>query len=63
MQITENTPQAVTVHYLGFFPPSLEEATDVARRACAARGLGVHLRAITEVTTMDHYAHFDCVGS
>jgi hypothetical protein len=64
VQLTENTVQAVTVHYYGVvpLPPSLDEATDIARRACAARGLNAHLRTINEVTTLDHYAHFDCVS-
>ena len=62
VQVVENTAQSVTVHYYGIGAPSLEEATDAARRACAARGLAAHLRSINEVTTLDHYAHFDCVS-
>ena len=62
MQVTESTPQAVTVHYYGVFSASLEDVTAAARKACWSYGKTTHLRKVDDITTMEHFAHFDCVS-
>ena len=62
MQIVENTASAVSIHY---YSPvqSLEDATDAARKACAAYAKSAHLRTTELVGVAEHFAHFDCVSS
>ena len=61
MKVEESTRQAVSIRYDGVVE-TLEDATEVARKACARYGETVHLRTINEVTTFERYAHFDCVS-
>jgi len=61
MKVEESTAQAVSIRYDGVIE-TIEDATEVARRACARYGETVHLRTINEVTTFERYAHFDCVS-
>jgi hypothetical protein len=60
-QITESTPQAVSVRYDGVIQ-SLEDATEAARQACTRYGKTAHLRTIDQIAVMERYAHFDCVS-
>jgi hypothetical protein len=61
-RIVENTPTAVSVRYDGIVQ-SLEDATAVAQKACAAYGKTAHLRTTEMIATIEHFAHFDCVGA
>jgi hypothetical protein len=61
MKVEESTRQAFSIRYDGVID-TLEDATEVARKACARYGESVHLRTVNEVTTFERYAHFDCVS-
>jgi hypothetical protein len=61
MKVEESTPQAVSIRYDGVIE-TLEDATEVARKACALYGKTVYLRTVDEPTTVERYAHFDCVS-
>jgi hypothetical protein len=60
-RIVENTPTAVSVRYDGVLQ-TLEDATAAAQKACAAYGKTAHLRTTEMIATIEHFAHFDCVG-
>jgi hypothetical protein len=60
-KVTEDTPNSVAVHYQGA-GQSLDDATAIANRACAAHGKVARLREVYDKAILDHVAHFTCVG-
>lgn len=61
-QLTEDSPQAVTVRYDAVVH-GLDDATRLARQACAQHGETAKLRTIDYegLGVGERFAHFDCV--
>lgn len=62
VQVVESSATAVTVRYDGL-ANGLDDATQLAERACAAHGKIAHLRKVAYqgLGAGERYAHFDCV--
>ncbi len=62
--LVENSPSAVTVHYDGVVT-TLDDATALARKACAEHGRTARLRKVTYqgLGLGERWAHFDCISS
>jgi hypothetical protein len=58
--ILENSATAVTVRYDGL-AHKIDDATQTAQRAYAARRKAAQLRKIDDEGLGQHFAHFDCV--
>ncbi len=58
--VVESSATAVTVRYDGI-ANDLDDATQVARKVCAARGKTARLRNASDQGLGQHYGHFDCV--
>ena len=57
--IVESSATAVTVRYSSL--GGIEEATQLAQKACAAHGKTARLRSSANFGLNDRYGHFDCV--
>jgi hypothetical protein len=57
--VIENSATAVTVRYTSL--EGIEEATQLAQKACAVRRKTARLRNTANFGLSDRYAHFDCV--
>ena len=60
-RITEDTPAAVSVRYDGVVQ-TLNNATVIAQRTCAAHGKTARLRSTDMRAILERFAHFDCVS-
>jgi hypothetical protein len=58
--VVESSATAVTVRYDGI-ANDLDDATQVARKACAARGKTAQLRNASDQGLGQHYGHFNCI--
>jgi hypothetical protein len=58
--VVESSATAVTVRYDGI-ANDIDDATQVARKVCAARGKTARLRNASDQGLGQHYGHFDCV--
>ena len=58
--VVESSATAVTVRYDGI-ANDLDDATEVARKACAARGKTAQLRNASNQGLGEHYGHFNCI--
>ena len=57
--VVENSATAVTVRYSAV--DGIDQATELAQRACAAYYKTARLRTTANFGLTDRYAHFDCV--
>ena len=57
--IVESSATAVTVRYGSL--EGIDEATQLAQKACAAHGKTARLRNSANFGLNDRYGHFDCV--
>ena len=57
--LVESSATAVTVRYGSL--DGIDEATQIAQRACAAHGTSARLRSTANFGLTDRYAHFDCI--
>jgi hypothetical protein len=57
--IVESSATAVTVRYGSL--DGIDEATQLAQKACAARGKTARLRNSANFGLNDRYGHFDCL--
>jgi hypothetical protein len=57
--LVESSATAVTVRYGSL--DGIDEAMQIAQRACAAHGKSARLRSAANLGLTDRYAHFDCV--
>ena len=57
--VVESSATAVTVRYSSL--DGIDEATQVAQKACAAHGKTARLRNSANFGLNDRYGHFDCV--
>jgi hypothetical protein len=55
----ESSPDAVTVRYSAI--DGIENATQLAQKACAVHHKSARLRNTANFGLTDRYAHFDCV--
>jgi len=58
--ILENSGTAVTVRYDGL-AHKIDEATEIAQKACAAHRKTAQLRKVDDQGLGQHFAHFNCV--
>ncbi len=58
--VVENSTAAVTVKYDGI-ANNIDDATQVAQKACAAHGKIARLRNVSDQGLGQHYGHFNCV--
>ena len=59
LAIVESSPSAVTVRYGSL--DGIDEATQLAQKACADHHKKARLRNTANFGLNDRYAHFDCV--
>ena len=57
--IVERSATAVTVRYTGM--DGIEEATQLAQKACALHDKTARLRNTAHFGLSEHFGHFDCV--
>jgi hypothetical protein len=57
--VVENSATAVTVRYSSL--DGIDEATQLAQKACAAHSKTARLRNTANFGLNDRYGHFDCV--
>jgi hypothetical protein len=57
--LVESSANAVTIRYDA--ADGIDEATQLARKACAARHQTARLRITSNFGLIERYAHFDCV--
>jgi len=58
--VLENSATAVTVRYDGI-KHKIDDATEIAQKACAAHQKTAQLRRIDDQGLGQHFAHFNCV--
>jgi len=58
--IVENSATAVTVRYDGI-ANNIDDATQLAQKACAAHGKTARLRNVSDQGLGQHFGHFNCV--
>ena len=58
--VVENSATAVTVRYDGI-ANNIDDASQVAQKACAAHGKSARLRNVSDQGLGQHYGHFNCV--
>ena len=58
--VLENSKSAVTVRYDGI-KHKIDDATEIAQKACAAHQKTAQLRKIDDEGLGQHFAHFNCV--
>ena len=59
LAVVESSASAVTVRYGSL--DGIDEATQLAQKACAAHGKSARLRNRANFGLNDRYGHFDCV--
>jgi hypothetical protein len=59
-EVVENSPTAVTVKYSGI-GSDIDDATQVAQKACASHGKTARLRKVNDEGIGRHFGHFDCI--
>ena len=59
--VLESSATAVTVRYDGI-ANGIDDARQVAQKACAARGKTARLRKVNDQGIGQHFGHFDCVS-
>jgi hypothetical protein len=57
--VVESSPAAVTVRYGS--QDGIDEATQLAHKACAAHRKTARLRNTANFGLIDRYGHFDCI--
>jgi hypothetical protein len=57
--VVESSATAVTVHYSA--TDGIDQATELAQKACAAHNKTARLRNTANFGLTDRYAHFECV--
>jgi hypothetical protein len=58
--VVENSAAAVTVRYDGIVN-NIDDATQVAQKACAAHDKVARLRNVSDRGLGQHFGHFNCV--
>jgi hypothetical protein len=58
--VVENSAAAVTVRYDGIVN-NIDDATQVAQKACAAHDKTARLRNVSDQGLGQHFGHFNCV--
>jgi hypothetical protein len=59
LAVVENSATAVTVRYSSL--DGIEEATQLAQKACATRRKTARLRNTANFGLTERYGHFDCI--
>jgi hypothetical protein len=59
--VVENSAAAVTVRYDGIVN-KIDDATQVAQKACAAHDKMARLRKVNDEGIGQHFGHFDCIS-
>ena len=59
--VVENSAAAVTVRYDGIVN-KIDDATQVAQKACASHDRIARLRKVNDEGIGQHFGHFDCIS-
>lgn len=59
LAIVENSANAVTIRYGA--TDGIDDATELARKACAVHHQSARLRTTSNFGLIERFAHFDCV--
>jgi len=60
--VVENSAAAVTVRYDGIVN-KIDDATQVAQKACASHDKIARLRKVNDEGIGQHFGHFDCISA
>jgi len=61
-KVVENTATEVAIRYDGIVN-NLDDAKQVAQRACAARNKIARLRKVDDAGLGQHFGYFDCIST